>query len=107
MPERPFPEHEPIGSDLGVRRAAGVRLRTSGFWKFKLYRVSVARGPDFTYTRGAFQRLVDEVEAGRPVIVGMERRHNLWWAKQGFFWADADLTAETVAARIANADPML
>ena len=107
MSERPFPEQEPIGSDLGVRRAAGVRLRKSGFWKFKLYRVSVDRGPDFTYTRGAFQRLVDEVEAGRPVLVGMERRHNLWWAKQGFFWADADLPAEMVAERIADGDSML
>ena len=76
---------------MGLRKVVGARIEKSG-WLFPTWRFFFAKTEYFELSNRAYRLAERETLAE----IGIRDGRVFWWTNSGFFWADADLSAEEV-----------
>ena len=82
---------------MSLRKASGVRVVKSGYWFFAEHCVVTSKGTVGRLDAGEHGRARTAVEAGGVAEVAREHDRVLWWASDGFYWAEPAMTSEDVA----------
>lgn len=81
---------------MSLRRAPGVTIESSGFWRFRRHRVHASATLTFELDDGVFRRAQQALATDGAARIGVDGDRVLWWTRDGFHWAEPRLGAADI-----------